>query len=1430
MLNQWRGSGVAVSILVLSYNFIFLTIHYYITMDINTNEAGGNMEKYKISLFFLFALTILTNFLFASYAIVDPWSQRIWLNGWYTAAICLNQKENLTLYEPPPEMIELNGSLVQSVGDLNNYITYGKEGVYYKKPYVHSYSCDCTTDKNGHESCSTCYECVYIKQPFTTIDMLGFSAGAWNVDIYNNALKVINFKNFSEMELTGDRDGVSLELKNAYTKFLQAQMLYEGCKNSDSYGPTNYIANTYGDSRVERWISYEQYLALIDPAKDSIPGSPCYVRIPRANGTACKNYPVKFAEAARSAMNALAKSFISADKNVELLQEQYEQMENAGLCDIDYNEKPKDSCLRAKEALGIIKQETKEATYGQRVMALEKRWQLQQKIFCFPANFSDYNSAMDYLWGQDGFNPKVVALKEDAANAFAEANSIFNKYYSDAKDYRARTDAIKSKLASEKLEFITEAVTMSNFEKTKIGSIVERVRAWNENKAGADALVDDAAKKVAQKNKGYLKEATKSIKSSLDKYSPLEKSADEIISDANGVVKEKRAAAQSLVEQLGGFYQRNKNPQVAYYYQQAQQTIAKGDSAQTLGEKYKYYAAAMAYAQTGLNNGKIIENETTPLVLQLTDLIKRAELDEVNVEGEKTILNSMKSENSYDPLLLRDSIESIIAKTSIKYGYLSDKRAELAKRINDSGKCGADLAGDLEKADSGLVTAIGIDYINALGRLKTIAAAYDEIDKELDSCQEKIILSNLNIDKMMSNGGMVKLDQPTKISLFLIITNLGWQNGTNINIPVETGINMTPMMSDITSGKDYVSAIRANGSTMIITVKEIKPLRTFSITIEKDVVLAKTISVERNAVAKEDKSADVNEKRTIEAYASGRLVLQNAPTTSSLTIDGKSLNYIQPGRHEVVYSYNVKNAYTKKEDVDTTKLGTMVNVRKTITITPDIDISSLPLSVNFDYQNVSNVEVTVQNAVISDKKCDSRSCSIQLKELKAEKSAKVVVEFMVQDAQEEMKNIVIPPLPKTDDCFGSGKKCGELPSEINTIIASINAAQDANDSATAIRLKEEYTQKIEEWKAQQESNYKEMEEAKTELTKEKEDIENALANAKSNNTLVEELKKRKDEITKVLGTMDSAATIDDAVSATREQGKNSEAIVKDYLDKATAEYNELKTRLAKTEESGTPPEFIVVEQKLSETELTGDISSAVAVADALAAAKKYVDGKEKENDMKIDELTAEYEKIKKNTTVLINIYKQQEQAAKNTEWESLFNVDIKRIDDASNEVENALNERNYKLAKLKIEQLQKHQTTLDAILQQLEKQATELLTQARAAYINKKDTLAEEIKKEIEKKLGELAGLINEKNYINAMKLAKEMLGKITTYKPETINPLLAVLAVALVVIAAGLYYIKKKGMEKQGGEQGGIKITGLELPGIGQKKKEYKRLEKVDK
>lgn len=1298
-----------------------------------------------------------------------------------------------------------------------------------KKPYVRSYSCDCTTDEEGHTSCSTCYECVYSQKLFATIDTLGFSAGAWNIDIYNNALNVINFKNFSEMELTGDRDGVSLELKNAYAKFLEAQKFYEGCKNSDSYGPTNYIANTYGDIYVIRWISYEQYLALIDPSTDSIPGWPCNVRKPRANGTACKNYPVKFAEAARSAMSALTKSFISADKNIELLQQQYNQMENAGLCDIDYNERPKSSCLKAKEALEIINKGTKEATYGQRVMALEKRWQLQQKIFCFPANFSDYNSAMNYLWGEDGFNPKIVGLKEDVANAFIEANTIFNKYYSDARDYKMKTDATKSRLASEKLQFITEAATVSNFEKTKIGSIVERVRTWNENKADADALVDNAARKVAQKDKGYLKEATKLIKSSLEKYRPLEKSANEIISDANAVVKEKRAAAQSLVEQLGGFYQRNKNPQVAYYYQQAQQTIAKGDSAQTLGEKYKYYAAAIEYAQTGLNNGKIIENETTPLVLQLTDLIKRAELDEINVEGEKTILNTMKSENSYDSLLLRESIESIIAKASIKYGYLSDKRVELAKQINDSGKCGADLAGDLDKADNGLVTAIGIDYINALGRLKTISNAYDEIQKELYGCREKIILSNLNIDKMMSNGGIVKLDQPTKVSLFLIITNLGWQNGTNINVPVETGINITPMMSDIISGKDYVSAIRANGSTIIITVKEIKPLRTFSITIEKDVVLAKTISIEKNAVAKEDKSADVNEKRTIEAYASGRLILQNAPPSSSFTIDGKSLNYIQPGRHEVIYSYNMKNAYSKKEDVDTTKLGTMVNVRKTITITPEIDIKSLPLSVNFDYQNVSNVEVTAQNAVVSNKKCDSKGCSIELKELKAGKNAKVVVEFMVQGAQEEMKNIVIPPLPKIDNCFDSGKKCGELPSEINTITASINIAQDANDSATAIRLKEEYTQKIEEWKAQQESNYREMEETKTELTKEKVDIENALANVKSNNTLIDELKKRKEEIIKVLDKMEKAATINDAVSATKEQSKDNKAIVRDYLAKATAEYNELKTRLAKTGESGTPPEFIVVEQKLNEAELTSEISSAVAVADALANAKKYVEEKEGENNMKIEELAIEYEKIKKNTTALVDIYKQQEQTAKNTEWESLFNADIKKIDETSNEVENALNEKNYKLAKLKIEQLQKHQTTLEAILKQLEKEAIDFLVQVKTIYTSKKDSLAEEIKKEIEKKFGDLADLINQKNYINAMKLAKEMLNKIATYKPETINPLLAVLAVALVVIAAGLYYIKKRGMEKQG-EEGGIKLTGLELPGIGQKKKEYRRLEKVDK
>ncbi|MEM4329593.1 MAG: hypothetical protein QXY64_00325 [Candidatus Bilamarchaeaceae archaeon] len=1375
------------------------------------------MENNIKTIILMFFLIGFYNLVYSvSYTIVDPWDDRVWLNGWYTAAICLNQNENLTPYDPikPPDLP--NGSIIHTVGDLNNYISYGEEGVYYNRPYVYSERCDCTTDEEGHESCSTCYYCRSYEM-YTTISDLGFSAGVWELEKYNTALNALPFKKWSEKELIGDNAGVSAQLKNANISYSEAQTLYFACKNSATGRANNYLASTYGDRNVKRMISYEDYLALIDPSRPSLPGHPCRVQQPNANGVACKNYPVKWKEAARGLMTALTKSLEASEKNIVLLKQQYTQLENAGLCDEDYNEKPKSVCIKAKEALSIIDSGKREATYGQLAIAIEKKSEIQKKVYCFPPQFDDYDSTMNYLWGENGFNPRVVQLKNESMNAFVEGNKIYSDYIATALEQKKITDERKIAIAAEHLEWIKEAPTQNILSGTKVGTIDERWSAWLVQKSNADNYLSEATQKYTKKERGYLKEATISAKNAIKNYNSLDGQGESLKADAKAVVQEKEKVVQSLLQQLESFYQRSKNQQVYSYYLKAKQAAGEAQKAETLGEKYRKYLNAIDYARTGLNNGIILENESSALLAQVDDLIKRAEKDNISVETEKILIKNARESGTLDPVFLRDVIENIIVKASIKYGELTERKTRLLSYINLSKECGQDLKGDIEKADKGLVTENGIDYINGVGQLKKISEEYDIVEGELQKCREKIILNSLYIDARPSIG-LINIDKPSTFSIFIIIMNLKDIEATHVSVPINIGVNTSIFLSDIITGKENVEAVRNDGKNIILTIKEIKPLKTFSLSIEKKTILAKTLTDETTAIGREDRSTDVKERKIVEFYAGGMIDSQGT------TVDGRHTVFVEPGKHTIERTYNLKNAYSKTEQTETSKIGTNLQVRKTIQIKPNIDITILPLQIKVDYQNISGLQITSNNAKIERKECRPNSCDLELKNLQANKTIVVYVEYLIYDSAHETKDIVIEK-PSIEKCFGGEKQCGQLPTNFDRLLAEINAATEANDTARVVELKEKLKDMVNEWKIEQENVYKENNELKTKMKTELEQIETTLNNMKEDSKLGKELKARAEEIRNMLKEAENTRDIkQENEILNKKVDKSTEKIMENFLVDSKKEYDELREKLYKLGEKETPLEFILVEQKINELEINSDIKTALELEKELDKAKEYVQKTEKKTNAQLNEMEEKYVKAKQNMSMVIAHYMEEKNEAEGTEWEEYFTVDIDKIEKIKKEVEMALDEKDYQLATAKIEQLQKQKDLIDKITNQLKKDAEFAYSIVMTDYLNKKDSMSAELKKTIDEALNTVQDMINKKSYVKALKKLKDILQQIQQYKPEIINPILIIATGVLVIAAALLYYLKKREMGKEG--NAGIKIG---LPIFNQRKKEYRRLERIN-
>jgi len=1372
----------------------------------------------------LFSLVFSSWYMQNLYIIKEPWDDYNWIEGDYTAAICVDsQNLSLAAYSSRGTVLpSFPAGTFVSIDDskINNYMSYMRDSVSYDKPRREAYDCNCDID-----GCDTCYRCVYDEMS-TNLYGLGYSKGAWDIERFNDAIKSIELENIMKnidngtngvsgdlfdisLDFEGDSWGVENSVRQAYERYEVVQNLYDTCKNSDTYSVNQNLAGTHG----EKTISFENYIAAYDPKSVSIPGSPCSVSRPsNPAGAECHNYPMRWMDAMQFAIDAVEGSFAASMQNIQKLRGTYSDMEKTGICDDDYSESPKSACDEIENALSTIdSHDSGESTFGQYERALEKEQELQLSLYCFPPDFTEYKEIMILLWKEnDGFNPLVLENKGNGENALEEANAIYSTYVSQVLNYSEEMNKKETELRNNKLELIKESETALGVVEAleSIGTIGERAQSFYDSLSAADSLYSSALVKFGRKSNDYLKDATIDIKEALGLYSEIDGEADSIIEDASEIVNGKRQTADTLIQQAAVLYSRTNDRDIGRYYEAAKREFARGESASALGEKYRYYLNAADYARTALNSGQVLENETAPLASQLEDLIRRTGIDDINTEYEDGILQHMKDSGEYDTSVLRDLIESIITKAGIKYGYLTDIKEELLQNISDTGGCASGFTADIERADGGLVTTSGIDYVNAIGMLSSIEEEYERISEDVLACGIEMILQNLHISSSIRLYEDINIDTTTELSITVLITNLGSRSASNIDVPIDLGAEIPILISDIRGGSENVESVRSENGNAVFVIKEIKPHRTFSIVIEKNSVLAETVESEKTGIGNEDGSVDVTEILTFDLHVRGK-------------VSGQS-DILERGVHTITRNYRIEHGYDISEEVETYKLGTNVQVEKKIMITPKLDIAALPLIINLDYPEITGLTISARGANIKENQCGSSdtACNIEIGNLAEDETATIDVNFIVIDAQDMLATISIG-IPDTLNCFGTGKSCGPIPPGLESMLAEMNAAIEANDTAAAIKLKEEIKSKIDEWNREQQKAYNELTDMKASYEVEIAEIENAIESA-VNGTLVGLLDERKTNLENALSDAEEAADIISELNILKGvTGKNTEEIINDFLKDSWGTYNELKVRLANAGVSTMPQEFIEVENGFGSLEIDKNPKTAVELAEALENAEEAVEQEEEKAAAEIEEIYSQYDGITDEMDGLIANYNEQRTEAENTEWEGLFGLDTGKIEALSEETKTYLDEGNIKMAKIKIEQLEKKKNKLEDSLGEVKDSAETILIYARNSYEGKKDALPGEIRTEIENELAAMAGEISDGKYIQAMQRGKYILAKTADYKVETINPLLIILALAAVGAAIGVYYMKKKG-----GDVGGIEIN---LPFLTKKKKEYKKLAKAE-
>jgi len=1313
-------------------------------------------------------------------------------------------------------------------------------------PWKKERSYCCGHDEEGNCDC-TAWECVSDgsrRFSITSISSpsLGYSYGAWDVAKFDIVIDQLELESVSQTRtgsfVTDYENDTKIKgyVSDAWLESIIAKNLSAGCRASPAYSSILGRISYYNAYSGYEDITYERYRDLVAPGGQKLYSShgacseASYEPVP-ANAAECRNYPLQWMKTVDSALNALELSFDKAGGKTDDAGDIYGDLKKKGVCDEQYAWGPRDACVKMQNAFATIdSKDSSTRSYGRWNRALSLLGTFKNSSWQHPPDMRDYPEMMELLWQEgEGFIPLASELIADGENATEEAENIYQSYIDDAGGYKGTVDGKYAKMKSNELSKITESLLMFELEEDGFGSIAERFSAFEEEKGEAETAYSNALSlhsNMAQQS--YLRLATENAADAASSYEELAGSADGIVEDAQEVVDEKRSEAQAVLNQAASLASTDPtNTRARQYYQTALNYFNAGEGTGILGRKYENYAKALSYAWMALGEKGALENDTSSLIAQAEDLLRRAKMDEINVATEQELLSYLKSAQGGTDISmeLQSIISSVLKKADLKYGHLLDTRSELLANISASADCGADLKTTMENAERGIVSGNRIDYMNGIGRLSGLEADYGEIAVELSLCEENILSNSLVAsDSLMV--GRIKIDRTSDAALTVLITNPTQRSGQNVPVNIVLDSPLQLLYSDAREGSDYISNVLSEGNALTILLKEVKPYRTYSIRFEKAAVLATTTSLDSYAKGTGDGNVRVEERRTFRLDADNVYIDIPIPEKASIVsadIDGKSADAaFNSGSHTLSAVYLVRDAYSQdKTDIDAMQIGTNTQLSYRITIMPRIDLDELPLTVTMDYPEVSAVTITaVYGATMGEKECEGNVCNINLLDLKSGEEAEVSVSYIIIGTTAAD---TAPVIPGDEYCIaGVNKKCDPLPSDINQTIAMINAANERGDFAAAVELREKLKNDIDAWMRNQQSMADEYIELLAYLQAEKEEITTALGKTGSLNvSLVSDLKTRETELGNTLANAESAETISGALTSLRSVDKNwlADRILA-YRTDSWDDYNDLKKRLFEAGVTAMPSEFLQVEKEIKELEGSGSPVDAVELAKSLDAAEKLVEAEEAKASQKTDDLLAVFQEIKEGIASLIGNYNEQHDAAKGTEWEGLFTADSSDINKLVNEIDSMFGKEDSRLIEKKTELLEKKKEKLEGILEQLKEEATRVLQTASVSFEAKKDQMAGDVRNSVGNGIALMSNALASGDYISALKTGKIVLRELGNYPEDGgVNIFLLILAIIAVGAAAALYLIKKRG-----GLEGELKLPFLE-----KKEKPVRRLERAE-
>jgi len=1104
-----------------------------------------------------------------------------------------------------------------------------------------------------------------------------------------------------------------------------------------------------------------------------------------------------------NAIDALEKSLDAADESIEATMATYAEMQRLGICDEDYSWEPRNACLNISYAVSVIESKDSEVNYGKYNLLLDYESNISDEVWNDVPDMSLYYPAMELVWADDGIVATFDSLNEQGQTAISDAENIYKTMKSETDSLKKPFDTEFGKLENQRLDLITESVLLEEIEGARMATIAERYAQLEKEKEDAENAYDDAVNAYSAKTQSYLKYATDDISLAKTMYADLGDKAVLLLEDTEEMVESLKADAEEKIndaraeaESLG-----ITNRQL----EEAEAELAAGNSARYLGEKYVHYARADELAETASGDWTLSDAaEIQSLIYELDDLIERAGDDGLNVAGEKGELDLLKKNTGSEDILIRlDALkQGILAKAKTVYGDLETTRALLLEKLMLADA--EDLLDDMRRAEAGIVVNGRIDYENGLGKLSGLRAAYGEIEDEVEAEPE---IDNAAVSKSMVTDvslviGKVRIDEPTDVSLNIIFKNTRDYWGEDVEVAVPLPGDFGFDYFDITEGADEVTGLKMERNTLYVVLGFVDSYDMKSITFAKSQVLARMRSRSSSATGLGDGSARVGESITFDLSVNDAYVEVPWAGASDIRIDDLAADRpLSKGVHTITAGRVEDDAYSEQRSGATASTsGTETTVKYSITITPHMDLDSVPVFAEIEESDyITKVDILCSVSCTEESVPQGRY--VELFNLEEDRGATVDVSYTVS----ELDDYVAGELGRLEGA--------SYEPEVIALLDEAKHLAALGDYEGALLKIEETKKKISETDKEKSKLVKKHSELVRDLNAELRDLEAALSKANEidvgNYSLLDRFGTRKDELEALLAEADISSS--SLVSEIQDTIDELERVDKNWLKKqvsafktdAMKQLNAYRAGFADYDNATADELLENLEHDINVLAATEKAEDAVQVISGLQEAANLEEELEREKTTATEALRIEFEILKEDVGETLARYSSESKSARGTGVEQLFTVSESTVTKLVSDIEKSIGAKGNDYIEDRMKDLEKLDRKMLDILAEEKSEAERKLNTIKGVYSEKRDSIPEAEREYISGEIGEIETLLMQGQYAASISRGDKLVETINKALRED-NNFVFLLVASVIVLAMVIIYIirqpKKPGL-KLGGE-----------------------------